>query len=134
MMNIQKMPILYSLSINVGDISFNNYWMNKIKEISKSQDDDKTIAEHLDQLFKTTGYFIPLQVYLGGRFTFSMNDMNIDTKNKILTNFISNIEYKKEKEKEIINVLNGKLKINYESGNLLNKLFSYKSRNIIGVI
>ncbi len=128
------MPILYSLSINVGDISFNNYWMNKIKEISKSQDDDKTIAEHLDQLFKTTGYFIPLQVYLGGRFTFSMNDMNIDTKNKILTNFISNIEYKKEKEKEIINVLNGKLKINYESGNLLNKLFSYKSRNIIGVI
>lgn len=131
--------ILYSLSINVEDISFNNYWVNKINELAISQDDDKTIAKQLDQLFKTTGYFMPLQVYLGGRFTFSMNDIKMDTKNEILANFISNLEYSKEKakekekdKKEIIKFLNGKLNLNYENSNLLNKLFSYKSRNIIG--
>ena len=76
---------------------------------------------------------MPLQVYLGGRFTFSMNDIKMDTKNEILANFISNLEYSKEKDKkEIIKFLNGKLNLNYENSNLLNKLFSYKSRNIIG--
>ena len=129
--------VLYSLSLNVGDISFHNYWIKKIDEIAKSKDDDEIKAKQLDQIFKTTGYFMPLQVYLGGSFTFSLSDMNTDTKNKMLSNFISNINYTKEKEKEKnkkekINVLNGKLNVNYESGDLLNKLFSYKSRNIIG--
>ena len=70
--------ILYTITIDRSKIHFNDYYKNLFKQIAKSHEDDNDKASRLEEIFKSTGFYVPLQIDIGGMFMSSMYyyDMN----------------------------------------------------------
>ena len=96
--------ILYSFSIDQQYIQLSPYWIGKIRDIANSYDSDEEKAKELDEIFKVIGYFIPLEVKVGGLFTCNTDETKNDNLNKInnelnyKTNFESNLLFQKKFE------------------------------------
>ena len=87
---------LYSFSINEEDLAFNDKYINELNEISKTKISDKEKASKIEDIFKRTGFFIPLKIYIGGIFSYQ-NETKLNNTDK------------EEKEKYSLNVQKGLL-------------------------
>ena len=61
---------LLSININEEDLSFSEKYINEFNEISKCAESDEEKANKIEKIFKRTGFFIPLKIYLGGIFSY----------------------------------------------------------------
>ena len=61
---------LLSININEEDLSFSEKYINEFNEISKCEESDEEKANKIEKIFKRTGFFIPLKIYLGGIFSY----------------------------------------------------------------
>lgn len=82
--------ILYTFSIDQQYIQLSPYWIGKIKDITNSNDSDEEKAKELDEIFKVIGYFIPLEIKIGGLFTYNIDE----SKNNILKKSNSELNLK----------------------------------------
>ena len=69
--------ILYKISIDPIKIKLSQFIINEIDNIANSSNEDYKKAIELDKKFETYGFFIPLQIYIGGMF--STNDEYISS-------------------------------------------------------
>ena len=81
---------LLSININEEDLSFSENYINEFNEISKCEESDEEKANKIEKIFKRTGFFIPLKIYLGGIFSYkNENSKTVEKQEKkISTNFI----------------------------------------------
>ena len=83
---------LCSFSIDQQNIQLSDYWINKIKEIADSLLSEEEKAKELDNnIFKVIGYFIPLEIKVGGSFIYNTDDTKSENENKIIKQFNSEI-------------------------------------------
>ena len=83
---------LLSININEEDLSFNEKFINEFEEISKSDESDEEKANNIENIFKRTGFYIPLKIYLGGIFSYkNENSKTVEKQNK--ENSINLIDY-----------------------------------------
>ena len=74
---------LLSININEEDLSFNEKFINEFEEISKSDESDEEKANKIENIFKRTGFYIPLKIYLGGIFSYkNENSKTVEKQNK----------------------------------------------------
>lgn len=85
--------ILYTYSIKKEDIVLSKSLINDLEELAEKTCDDKTKAKKLDEIFKKTGYFVPLKVYVGGVFIFKNVGISIEEKanTKLFLGYINRI-------------------------------------------
>ena len=57
--------VLFSVRINQDQIYFNNFYKKRFKQIAKSFNTDDNKALELDEIFNSTGFYVPLQVDMG---------------------------------------------------------------------
>ena len=79
--------ILYSFSIDQQYISLSSYWNKKIEDIAYSNSSDEEKAKEIDEIFKVIGYFIPLEIKVGGLFTYNTDKTKKESLNKINNEF-----------------------------------------------
>jgi hypothetical protein len=60
--------ILCTININSSQIHFNDYYKKLFKRIAKSYENDNDKASRLEEIFKSTGFYVPLQIDVGGMF------------------------------------------------------------------
>ena len=89
--------ILYSYSVKKEDIILTKSLINEFTKLADKTCDDKEKAKTLDKIFKKTGYFIPLKVYVGGIYILKNENISIEEE-KNLNNSINciNSDYKEE--------------------------------------
>ena len=58
--------ILYSFNIREEDLSFSKYYKDKFQRIANDDSSDEEKVEELEEIFASTGYFIPKKIYIGG--------------------------------------------------------------------
>ena len=92
-----KKKILYSYSVKKEDIILSKSLIKDLEELSEKTCDDKEKAKKLDKIFKKTGYFVPLKVYVGGIFIFKNIGISIEEK----TNQKHILGYINRKEEEL---------------------------------
>lgn len=74
---------LLSININEEDLSFNEKYIKEFNEISKCEESDEEKANKIENIFKRTGFFIPLIIYLGGIFSYkNENTKTLEKKKK----------------------------------------------------
>ena len=118
---------LLSININQEDLSFNDKYINEFEEISNSDESDEEKANKIENIFRRTGFYIPLKIYLGGIFSYKNENSNSDKNNiKIIGGDTHN--YNKEKWIKTINLENS---IVIEYANIISSqnILSYELRN-----
>ena len=78
---------IYSSSIKENDIIINDIYYNRLLEIAEDDNsNDEQKAQQLDQIFKDTGFYVPLKVYIGGLYNMDCRDMSNEQKRNFLSN------------------------------------------------
>lgn len=114
--------ILYTLNISPGDIKFIDFYKNIFKNESTLNDDE--LFKELDAKFKTTGFYVPLQIEIGGKFTFNVDEL---IQNKFSDNSL-NLDINLE-----ANVLKDKMNTcNISKEDVKNKFSSFRTKRIGG--
>lgn len=85
--------ILSSFSIDQLDVRLKSKWEKKIEDIANSYSSTQEKAKELDEIFKVIGYFIPLEIKVGGLFTYIIDDNKLEDSNKINNDFNMNAKY-----------------------------------------
>ena len=88
---------LYSFSIQEEDLSFSKYYLDKFHHIANSNSSDEKKAQELENIFTSTGYYIPKKIYIGGMLTNSSDKL---AKSKTM-NAISSLEFKFDTKMEL---------------------------------
>ena len=93
---------LLSININKEHLSFSEDIINEFKEISKSYESDEVKAEKIENVFRETGFKIPLKIYLGGIYSIkdkeSYYGKKQNEKNSFEVKFLQQKIIKKERE------------------------------------
>lgn len=77
--------VLYSISINEEkDIIFKSEFIKQIEELANTQCSDEQKAKKLEQILLENGVYIPLKMYIGGLYIFTIEKMNKEAKKKFL--------------------------------------------------
>jgi len=108
------MRTLYSITISEDDISLKSSFVEKMENIAKLVYSNEKKAEELENLFQKTGFYIPLKMSIGGRYTFNTEKMTKEQKEELKRRATLDISVKenlaalknsyagkKEKEKKI---------------------------------
>lgn len=88
--------VLYKISIDPIKIKLSPFIINEINDIANSSKPDYKKATELDKIFETYGFYIPLQIYIGGKFSTSdeyinsLENSNSQTKIGFHANYIKN--------------------------------------------
>lgn len=116
--------ILYTVEIDSSKIHFNNYYKNLFKQIAKSYEDDNDKASRLEEIFKLTGFYVPLQLDIGGMFMSKMYyyDMNYSYRENY--RFGNSFYFK--------SFFNNEINYNNLNSNKCSELFLNKEKKIIG--
>ena len=86
--------ILYSMSISKEDISINEVYLKKIKNIADSVDSDERKAKKLNSLLKETGFYIPLKAYIGGKLEIDTEGENEEKTKELIASFKADLDFK----------------------------------------
>jgi len=115
--------ILYKISIDPIKIKLSPFIINEINDIANSSKPDYKKANDLDKILGTYGFYIPLQIYIGGKFS------TIDEK----TNSIGN-EYSHTNINAYANYKNNEGNYNFENlnKNKMQEYFKSNKRKVIG--
>ena len=101
---IVKKKIL-SFSIKEKDIIINDIYCNRLLEIADDiNSNDKKKAAQLDQIFKDTGFYIPLKIYIGGLYKMDCKGMNDEQKKKFLIGLKADLDIASVKSKNALEV------------------------------
>ena len=118
-----KRHILYTLNIFPSEIIFNSYYQNRFEIISKSNDNDEEKCNKLVDEFQTIGFYVPLQIEIGGKFTFNADNLIKNQQNQSSTYSNINLKTNLFSNQNYYNNLN-----NYD----LKKMFSSSQKIIKG--
>ena len=122
--------VLYSFSIRAEHICLTSFWLKRFEDIAYSHSTDMEKAKELDEIFKVIGFFIPLEIKVGGLYMYNTDDMNSLYRNDSLINFsLKKDEKDKKDESKILNGNSGYDKKNDESKN---RKFFLKNSKITG--
>lgn len=116
---------LYSFNINEGDLSFNQYFIDKFNNIANDISSDTIKAKEIDEIFENQGYYIPLKIYIGGLFINKYNKENIRGIRDSLISLNKKLGYN-QYEVEF------KDSIEISSENKINQIFINENTQIIG--
>lgn len=86
--------ILYSMSISKEDISINEVYLKKIKNIADSVDSDERKAKKLNLLLKETGFYIPLKAYIGGKLEIDTEGVSEEKTKELIASFKADLDFK----------------------------------------
>ena len=114
---------LYSFNIREEDLSFSEYYLNKLQHIASNTSSDEEKAKELEEIFESTGYFIPKKIYIGGMM---INRSNQISKNKTIK-CIKDLDLKVD---DIIQLDKSNFSANDKSK--FNEVFNSQSTQIIG--
>ena len=115
--------ILYSVSINEEDVALKPFFIKKLKIISELDCLDDEKADRLDELFKETGLYIPLKLYVGGLFYINTTNMNIAERKDFLAKINADLKIK---------AVDLKKEYNKHFGSKSESMHCEKSQGIIG--
>ena len=91
---------IYSSSIKENDIIINDIYYNRLLEIAEDDNsNDEQKAQQLDQIFKETGFYVPLKVYIGGLYNMDCRDMSNEQKRNFFSNLKADLEISSVKSK-----------------------------------
>ena len=116
--------ILGTVKIDSSKIKFNDYYKKLFKIIAKSHMNDNDKASRLEEIFKSTGFYVPLQIDIGGMFMSSMYYYNTNYSYRKNYSFRNNSCFK--------GYFNNKVNYNDLNNNEYSKLFSNDNKKIIG--
>lgn len=112
--------ILYTLNISPSDITFDLYYKNMFENIAQSNDSDEEKCNQLVDEFQSIGFYVPLQIEIGGKFTFNADNF-IKNQNKNSSTY-SNINLNMKafsNENNFFNINNYDLKKIFSSSQIL---------------
>lgn len=87
--------ILYKVSIDPIKIKLSSFIIDQINNIAYSSKSEYGKAEELDKILGSLGFFIPLQIYIGGMFSIDDENINSLEKNNYNTNIRAHANYEK---------------------------------------
>lgn len=116
--------ILCSVKIDKSQIHFNDDYKNLFKRIAKSHESDNDKASRLEEIFKSTGFYVPLQIDIGGMFMSSMYSYNMNYLYRRNYSFVNNFGIK--------DYFNNATNYNNLNNNKCSELFSNDTKKIIG--
>ena len=116
--------ILCSVKIDRSQIHFNDYYKKLFKRIAKSHESDNDKASRLEEIFKSTGFYVPLQVDIGGMFMSSMNYYNM--------NYFYSRNYSFSNKLGFKGYFNNTINYNNLNNNECRELFLNNKKKIIG--
>ena len=114
---------LYSFSVNEEDLVFNDKYINELNQISERDISDEDKALKIDDVFRRTGFFIPLKIYIGG--IFSYENIKIEKETASEKNEKFSLDFQK-------GLLGNKNSLTYSAKDKNNGKNTYKSLKIIG--
>ena len=86
--------ILCTVKIDRSQIHFSDYYKKLFKRIAKSNENDNDKASRLEEIFKSTGFYVPLQIDLGGMFMSSIYSYDMNFSYRKNFRFRNNSYYK----------------------------------------
>jgi hypothetical protein len=143
---------LLSININEEDLFFSEKYINEFNEISKCEESDEEKANKIEKIFKRTGFFIPLKIYLGGIFSFkNENSKTVEKQQKqnstnlidLCVNFTNNFFSDNKNSYNNIKIIGGDVNnydkekwiktINLENSNVIEYSNLISSQNILSL-
>ena len=143
---------LLSININEEDLSFNEKYINEFNEISKCEESDEEKANKIEKIFKRTGFFIPLKIYLGGIFSYkNENSKTVEKQEKknstnlidLCVNLTNNFFFGNKNSYNNIKIIGGDVNnydkekwiktINLENSNVIEYSNLISSQNILSL-
>ena len=143
---------LLSININEEDLSFSEKYINEFNEISKCEESDEEKANKIEKIFKRTGFFIPLKIYLGGIFSYkNENSKTVEKQEKknsmnfvdLCVNFANNFFAGNKNSYNNIKIIGGDVNnydkekwiktINLENSNVIEYSNLISSQNILSL-
>lgn len=116
---------LYSLSIKEEDLSFSEYYLDKFRQVaSNSYLSDKEKSIKLDEIFSSTGYYIPKKIYIGG--------MMISRENQFTNSQAMNFRGSLDLSVKLSNIDIVNNSISSEQKSKFNEIYKCQSNQIIG--
>ena len=88
--------ILYTLNICPDDIEFVEHYQNLFRNQNRINDVD--LSKKLDKEFTTIGFYVPLQIEIGGKFYFKVDELFKNTLSNNAVNASLNLDYKTIKD------------------------------------
>ena len=148
---IRKYKLL-SININEEDLSFSEKYINEFNENSKCEESDEEKANKIEKIFKRTGFFIPLKIYLGGIFSYkNENSKTVEKQEKknsmnfidLCVDFTNNFFYGNKNSYNNIKIIGGDVNnydkekwiktINLENSNVIEYSNLISSQNILSL-
>ena len=143
---------LLSININEEDLSFSEKYINEFNEISKCEESDEEKANKIEKIFKRTGFFIPLKIYLGGIFSYkNENSKTVEKQEKknsmdffdLCVNLTNNFFFGNKNSYNNIKIIGGDVNnydkekwiktINLENSNVIEYSNLISSQNILSL-
>ena len=143
---------LLSININEEDLSFSEKYINEFNEISKCAESDEEKANKIEKIFKRTGFFIPLKIYLGGIFSYkNENSKTVEKQEKknsmdffdLCVNLTNNFFFGNKNSYNNIKIIGGDVNnydkekwiktINLENSNVIEYSNLISSQNILSL-
>lgn len=115
---------LCTVKIDKAQIHFNDYYKRLFKQIANSYENDNEKASRLEEIFDSTGFYVPLQIDIGGMFMSSMDFYDMSYSYRKHYSFRNNFFYKDN--------FNNSINYNNLNSNECNRLFSNNNKKIIG--
>ena len=116
--------ILCTVKINSSQVHFNDYYKKLFKSIAKSYENDNDKASRLEEIFNSTGFYVPLQIDIGGMFM--SDNYSYDM------NYSYRKNYRFRNNSCFSNYFNNTINYNNLYNNEYNKLFLNNKKRIIG--
>lgn len=115
---------LCTVKIDKTKIHFNDYYKRLFKQIAKSYENDNEKASRLEEIFESTGFYVPLQIDIGGMFMSSMYFYDMEHSYRKYSIFRNNFFYE--------DYFNNAINYNNLTNNEYKRLFSNINKKIIG--
>lgn len=116
--------ILYTVKINSSQVHFNDHYKKLFKSIAKSNENDNDKASRLEEIFNSTGFYVPLQIDIGGMFMSDNYSYDMNYLYHRNLSFRNNFCFS--------NYFNNTINYNNLNNNEYNKLFLNHQKQIIG--
>ena len=116
--------ILSTVKIDRSLIHFTDYYKKLFKGIANSRGDDYDKASRLEEIFKSTGFYVPLQIDIGGMFMSSMYSYDMNYSYRENYRFLNSFYFK--------SYFNNTINYNNLNNNNYSELFLNNKKKIIG--
>jgi len=114
---------LYSFNIKEEDLSFSKYYIDKFQKVANSCLSDEEKSKELENIFISTGYYIPKKIYIGGMLISQVNQFSKSKK----INSMNSLDFSLNVDKNL-----DKSSFSSEEKSKFNEIYNSQSTQIIG--